>query len=282
MRRGLSSSSTTPTPPALDRSRSGGAVRVGLGAGPAVGGWDPGLGAETGNNLSRPTTSSPRPPQLASGWPNPIPADTTPPADTARRRTPPASGHRPARLHSSPAPTRRRDRSLCAPDPYRDRLGVRIWCTKSTLAVVCSPDPRRPRTARARDVGWSGRDHGKGAGSDPRGRIWATHQTDTAPTGHAQTCAGDDVAVGLVSASGPHQQRSSQTGRDTGRTRHPRKRHKSRNSRYRPATTCLRSRQLPGTDPVGPLDARVPPQRRTPGINTWERRGSRWPDGSVR
>ena len=49
---------------------------------------------------------------------------------------------------------------------------------------------------------------GHGGRSESAGRICATHQADTALAGHAQTWAGDDPTVGLVSASGPHQQRS--------------------------------------------------------------------------
>ena len=37
----------------------------------------------------------------------------------------------PAVRSGCPAATHRRDRSLCARDPYGDGLGVRIWCTKS-------------------------------------------------------------------------------------------------------------------------------------------------------
>ena len=39
------------------------------------------------------------------------------------------------------AARRRRDRSPCARDPYGVGLGVRIWCTKSILAVVDGSDP---------------------------------------------------------------------------------------------------------------------------------------------
>ena len=47
-----------------------------------------------------------------------------------RRRTHKPRGY-PAILSGCPAATHRRDRSLCARDPYGDDLGVRIWCTKS-------------------------------------------------------------------------------------------------------------------------------------------------------
>ncbi|WP_329476959.1 CHAT domain-containing protein [Kribbella sp. NBC_01484] len=91
---------------------------------------------------------------MVSGWPNPIPADHHPrrlhdspapraSADPVRRPAPPT---RSAALVRRPGPppwsadlVRRglgvRDRPLCAPDPYGAGLGVRIWCTKTILAV---------------------------------------------------------------------------------------------------------------------------------------------------
>jgi hypothetical protein len=54
-------------------------------------------------------------------------------ADLPGRPSRPSCSARPVRrgLSGLPAATHRRDRSPCAPDPYRDDLSLRIWCTKS-------------------------------------------------------------------------------------------------------------------------------------------------------
>ena len=83
-------------------------------------------------------------------------------------------------------------------------------------------------------------------------RICATHQAGTARTGHAQTWAGEDAAAGLVSVSGPHRQRSGQTGLDTARTSHPWKRHRSRNNASGPPGLRPQRPSRPGRQPARP------------------------------
>ena len=56
----------------------------------------------------------------------------------------------PAVPSGRPAATHRRNRSLCARDPYGDGLGVRIWCTKSPSAVARVGHP--PETTQEPDI----------------------------------------------------------------------------------------------------------------------------------
>ena len=92
------------------------------------------------------------------------------------------------------------------------------------LAVGHGPDPTR-RTAGRKRI-----ERDLTNAPEPARTRWSgsvpPHQPDTAPAGHAQTCAGDAPTERLVSASGPPTIRTHRP--DTTRTSHPHKRHKSR------------------------------------------------------
>ena len=173
-------------------------------------------------------------------------------------------------------PRRRTARTGAAPSGAVElQLGARRtkWCGRVARSGQCVGRPQlrsTPGRGRRGVRDWMARTRpGHGGWSGSVARICVTHQADTALAGHAQTCAGDDPTVGLVSASGPHQQRSRQTDTDTdtdtdtARTAHPRKRHKSRNSLSQPTVLPAPPRRRPypcRPHPAGPtLRGPTPP-----------------------